>query len=276
MVDTSGGTSTGWPRWASATPLPLHWGTLCRSAWIAGYTITSFSGATRMRRGKSPKGSPRRASSGPKRCTPRRLNMPRAVHVTDPPAASAKALPGAYPGSLVPSRTSQYGRRSPLSFLTVNVSSNGSPIMKEPCGDSRVTRSLRASSRDQMYATTRSRTRTYANVYARRTPVIPAKNASTATQAIIGTRAVTARSGRSPRRRSRQTPARHRHRLRRQHLLQHGRGGEASQLGVRAEHHAMLEHVRGNVLDVIGEHELASCQRRPSLAGVEEAERPAR
>src|SRR5580658_3511483 len=228
-----------------------------------------------MRRGKRPKGSPSRASSGPKRWTPRRLNMPRAVQVTDPPAPSAKARPGAYPGSLVPSRTSQYGRRSPLSFLTVKVSSNGSPIMKEPCGDSRVTRSFLASSGDQMYATTRSRTSTYANVYARRTPVIPAKNARTATQAIIGTRAVTARSGRSPRRRSRQTPARHRHRLRCQHLLQHGCGGEASQLGVRAEHHSMLEHVRGTVLNVIGEHELPSRQRRPRLAGVEQTERAA-
>src|SRR5579862_6201992 len=229
-----------------------------------------------MRRGKSPKGSPRRASSGPKRCTPRRLNMPRAVQVTVPPAASAKALPGAYPGSLVPSRTSQYGRRSPLSFLTVKVSSNGSPIMNEPCGDSRVTRSLRASSRDQMYATTRSRTRTYANVYARRTPVIPAKNASTATQAIIGTRAVTARSGRSPRRRSRQAPARHGHRLRCQHLLQHGCGGEASQFGVRTQHHAMLEHVRPNLLDVVRKDELASRECRARLPRVEETQCAAR
>ena len=35
-------------------------------------------------------------------------------------------------------------------FFTVKVSSNGSPIMNDPCGDSRMTRNLRASSRDQM------------------------------------------------------------------------------------------------------------------------------
>src|SRR5579864_2587997 len=114
--------------------------------------------------------------------------------------------------------------------------------------------------------------RTYANVYARRTPVIPAKNASTATQAIRGTRAVTARSGRTPRWRSRQAPARHRHRLRGQHLLQHRGSGEAPQLGIGADHHAMFEHVRSDVLDVVGENELAAGERRAGLPRMEQTE----
>src|SRR5580704_9983387 len=127
-----------------------------------------------------------------------------------------------------------------------------------------------------MYATTRSRTSTYANVYARRTPVIPAKNASTATQAIRGTRAVMAPPARTPRYRSRQAPARHRHRLRGQHLLQHRGRREAAQLGIRPEHHPMLEDIRGDLLDVVGQDEGAAGERCARLSRVEQAERAPR
>src|SRR6202790_4122547 len=128
--------------------------------------------------------------------------------------------------------------------------------MNEPCGDSRVTRNLRASSRDQMYATASSRMRTYANVYARRMPVIPAKKASTATHASNGTRAVTVRSWGTPSSGSRQAPARHRHRLGREVLLERRRGGEPAELGVGAKHHPVLQHIGGDVLDVVGKHEV--------------------
>ena len=95
---------------------------------------------------------------------------------------------------MVLSYTSQYGKRSALPLRTLKVSSNCSPIMYEPFGESRNTRTRRASERDQKNATMSRSTNTYANVYARRTPVIPAKNASTAMVASSGTRAVISRT----------------------------------------------------------------------------------